>query len=280
MTYLNRSIILTVSIAALMSAPAMANAQERGGPPANDGWSVSVGGGAIYSPNYLGDDDYALSVVPSIRVEYGDRFFASVENGVGYALINNDTLRAGPLMTIDFGREEDGDGPFRVSGDLTQDLVGLGDIDATVSLGGYVEWSLTDNVSLDMRAGQAVGGHDGLTGQLGLSYSTRIQGNGPPVILSLGPNIKFGDGTYADALFGVTAAQSLASGLPVHDASGGIISYGGSATAIVPMTNRTSLTFLASYDRLSGDIADAPLVRLRGSQDQAFMGVIASYRFR
>ena len=33
------------------------------------------------------------------------------------------------------------------------------------------------------------------------------------------------------------------------------------------------------YDRLEGDAADNPLVQLRGSEDQASIGVFVSYRF-
>lgn len=259
---------------------ASANAQNR---PSQDksaeGWSISAGGGAILSPTYLGDDAYGLSLVPSIRVEHGDRFFAAVETGTGYALINNKTLRAGPLITLDFGRDEDGDGPFQVAGATTQDLIGLGDIDTTVSLGGFAEL-LYGDFTISIKGGQALGGHDGMTGELGVSYGTRLQGNGPPLILSMGPRLKFGDDDYASALFGVTAIQSAGSGLPQYTASGGIISYGASGTVIMPVTKQISLTFLTSYDRLSKDIADAPLVRLRGDADQAFMGVVGSYRFK
>lgn len=252
------------------------NAQEK---PTPEGWSVSAGGGAILSPTYFGDDAYGLSLVPSIRIEHGDRFFAAVETGMGYAVFNNDTLKAGPLMTIDFGRDEDGDGPFQVAGARTQDLIGLGDISTTISIGGFAEFSSGD-FTLSFKGGQAIGGHDGMAGEVGLSYGTRIQGNGPPLILSMGPRVKFGDEDYASALFGVTSMQSAASGLPVHSASGGMISYGASGTVIMPITRKASLAFLASYDRLSEDISDAPLVRLRGDADQAFMGVIASYRFK
>ena len=261
-------------VAGLLSG--MAAAQER---PASEGWSVSAGGGAILSPLYLGDDAYGLSLVPSIRISHGDRFFAAVETGMGYAVVNNNMLKAGPLMTVDFGRDEDGSGPFQVAGASTQDLIGLGDINTTVSLGGFAELSSGD-FTLSLKAGQALGGHDGMTGELGLSFGTRIQDNGPPLILSLGPRLKFGDNDYASALFGITPMQSTASGLPTHTATGGIISYGASGTVVMPVTSNASLTFLASYDRLSDDIASAPLVRLRGDADQAFMGVIASYRFK
>jgi len=35
---------------------------------------------------------------------------------------------------------------------------------------------------------------------------------------------------------------------------------------------------VAGYDRLTGDAADNPLVQLRGSEDQASLGIFLSYR--
>lgn len=32
--------------------------------PQNEGWSISAGFGEIFSPTYLGDDSYQLSVLP------------------------------------------------------------------------------------------------------------------------------------------------------------------------------------------------------------------------
>ncbi|WP_409432861.1 MipA/OmpV family protein [Litorimonas sp. RW-G-Af-16] len=261
-----------VSVAAQERPP---NSFER---PDPNGWNVSVGGGALLSPNYLGDDDYALSLVPSIRVTKGDRAFASVEGGIGYAVIATDNFRAGPLAQVEFGRDEDGGGPFRASGDRTTDLIGLGDIDTSISLGGYAEFDF-GKITASAKLGQAISGHDGLTGELGLRYKGRVQGNGPPIIYSFGPSLNFGDATYTNAFFGVTETQSAASGLGVYEASGGVTSYGVSTNVIVPMTRTVTGNIIAQYNRLTGDVADAPLVQQRGSVDQVFLGVIASYRF-
>ncbi len=267
------------SLLALFTATCLvtttAQAQDRR--PDMDGWQFSVGGGAIFSPNYLGDDAYALSVVPSIRANYGDKFFASVEGGIGYALIDNGMFRAGPLARVEFGRDEaEGGGPFRVVGNDSTDLIGLGDIDTTVSLGGFAEVEM-GALTASIKAGQAISAHNGLTGEFGLSYKTVLRDFGPPIILSAGPRIEYGDKDYTGTLFGVTAAQSAASGLPSYTASGGVSSYGVSGTAIMPLTRKVTATMITSYKRLSGDAANAPLVQQRGSKDQFFTGIILSY---
>jgi outer membrane protein len=101
------------------------------------------------------------------------------------------------------------------------------------------------------------------------------------VIWSVGPRAKLVDDSYNSAYFSVDAAQSVASGLPVFEAGGGLHSYGIGATAIIPLTtdNTWSAVVVAGYDRLEGDAADNPLVQLRGSEDQASIGVFVSYRF-
>ncbi|RZV42412.1 MAG: MipA/OmpV family protein [Acidimicrobiales bacterium] len=273
-----RKIVLLVGTACLISSPALAQQPDRGKPAPNDGWEVSIGGGAIYTPQYLGDDDYALNLVPSIRVNYEDKFFASVEGGVGYSLINSEIFRAGPLAQIVFGRDEDGGGPFRISGDDSADLIGLGDVDTGVELGGFAELDL-GNVTSSLKVGKAISAHEGFVAELGISYKGTLQFNGPPLIYSIGPRLNFGDADYSNTYFGVTQAQALASGLPEYEAEGGITSYGLSGTAIMPLTDSAAMTFIASYTRLIGDVADAPLVQQRGSEDQAFAGAIFSYAF-
>lgn len=267
-----------VLLSCLLAQPAFAQQPERGKPTPKQGWEISVGGGVLLSPKYMGDDEYGVNLVPSIRISYEDRFTASVEQGVRYNVIKTDNFKAGPLARIDFGRDEDGSGTFRISGGDTDDLVGLGDIDTTVSLGGFAEYEL-GNVVASIEAGQALGGHDGFTGEIALRYKGRAQFNGPPLIYSFGPKLNFGDATYTNAYFGVDAAQSTASGLTMYRADGGLVSYGISGTAILPLTQNIGVTFIASYDRLSGDVADAPLVQERGSRDQGFVGGIFSYTF-
>ena len=128
-----RALGISTAIAVIL-LPLVASAQERPQrpKPADQGWTVSAGGGVLVSPNYLGDDSYGVSTVPYIRVTYADKFEATVQDGARYNLVNNENFRAGPLATLDFGRNEDGSGAFRVIGDDTNDLIGLGDIEPFV----------------------------------------------------------------------------------------------------------------------------------------------------
>ena len=268
-----RRILTTGTLMAVACCPAFA--QER---TADDGWGLIVGAGAMHSPTYEGDDDTRLSILPNIQVSYGDRFFASVQEGIGHRVIKDPGFEAGPIMRVKFSRDEDGDQPFAINGDDTTDLIGLGDVDTSIELGGFVAYDIGP-VTLSAEARQAVTGHEGFVADLGVKWSGRSFLFGPPVIWSVGPRAKLVDESYNAAYFGVTPAQSLASGLPVFEAEGGLHSYGIGATAIVPFTDEWSAVIVAGYDRLEGDAADNPLVQLRGSEDQASIGVFLSYKF-
>jgi len=244
---------------------------------ADEGWGLTLGAGALTAPTYEGDDSYRVSILPNIQVTYGDDFFASVQEGVGYRFINEDTLRVGPIGRLKFSRGEDGDQPFAVTGEDTTDLRGLGEVDTTFELGGFVEYEI-GGVTLGAEARKAVSGHDGAVLDLDVSWSGRSMAFGPPLIWSFGPRVRVVDDTYATAYFGVTPAQSAAAGLPVYTAGGGVYSYGLGGTAILPLDDRWTLVAFASYEKLAGDAAESPLVQLRGSEDQATLGIFVSYR--
>lgn len=264
-----------VLLIAALGASERALAQEA----PKEGWGLTVGAGGLMSPSYEGDDSYRLSILPNIQVTYGEDFFASVQEGVGYRVINDENLRAGPIGRLKFSRDEDGDQPFAVTGEDTTDLLGLGEIDTTFELGGFVEYEIA-GVTLGAEARKAVSGHEGAVLDLEASWSGRSMAFGPPLIWSFGPRLRVVDETYTQAYFGVTPTQSAAAGLPVYTAGGGIYSYGIGGTAILPLDrdNRWAVVVFANYERLAGDAADSPLVQLRGSEDQATLGVFASYR--
>lgn len=243
-----------------------------------EGWNYSVGAGVLVAPSYLGDDSYQVMAVPNVRVTYEDVFFASMQEGAGYNLIHTDQWRAGPLARYDFGRDEDGDSAFRVSGDKTDDLRGLGDVDGSFEIGGFVEYTL-DSFSGTLEVLQAMDGHDGLVGTASLEYSGMTSVMGKPAKYSFGPEIKFADSHYHAAYFGVDARQSAASGLAQYSADAGILSYGVGGSAIIPMTDTISAVAFMRYDRLGEEAADSSLVKKSGSDHQGSAGLFLNYSF-
>ncbi len=243
------------------------------------GFQVSLGAGLTMAPTYLGDDDYQTNAFPNISLSYNDRLKISLR-GIEYVAISQDGWSAGPVLSYDFGRDENpDDSPFAISGDTTTDLVGLGDIDGTVQLGGFVEYKARSFAAkIDLRQGLD-GGHDGLFGDASVSYLGQLSALERTAFFTIGPSLSFGDDAYNSTFFDVTAAQSLASGISQYDADAGLNSFGVHATVMVPITDTVSLVGFAKYDKLTGDVGDSSIVNERGSKNQMSTGFFVNYTF-
>jgi MipA family protein len=237
-------------------------------------WKFEVGAATVYSPNYVGDDDYLLKALPYLSAEYKDKFFANPIEGIGYNIINENGWRVGPIVKLAWEREQDGDSSFAIGGDDTRDLIGLGDVDTTVELGAFAEYTQS-NLRYAVELRQGVNGHEGLIGEASISYFDRLS----DIFFTVGPRVRFGSADYLNAYWGINASQSASSGLSSYDASGGLISYGIGAFASKPLSDTLSLGVFASYDRLSPEVADSPLVRERGSANQFMAGASLTYEF-
>ena len=263
------------AVSGALASVADAWAQEK---PAEEGWRFTISAGSVYAPSYLGDDAYQLRALPGVSVKYGDRFFASLQEGVGYNIVNSHGWRVGPVAKYHFGRDEDGASVFAVVGDDTDDLIGLGDVDGSIELGGFVEYKYAGFTgAIELR--QGIGGHEGLIGEAELKYVGKLALQGPPLIYSFGPKLIFAGDSYASAFFGVNAAQSAASGLAEFDAGGGLLSYGFHGSLVLPIDRHVSVVGFAGVDILSGDAADSSLVQERGAETQGVGGFFLNYTF-
>lgn len=247
--------------------------------PERDGWNVSIGLGAVVAPAWLGADENAVSIFPDLRVNYDDVLFASIPDGVGWNAVREGNWRAGPLVKLGFGRDEDNGGsPFLIAGG-SDALIGLGNIDPTAELGGFVETRLGAQKQFQIRAeirkGLA-GGHDGLIVDLQAAF----QGRTDSFIYSVGPRATFADDNFMQPFFGITADQSLASGLAPYRPNGGLVSAGLSGTLIRPIGSRSSITVFAGADYLGVEAGRSPLIRERGERFQASIGIGYGYRFK
>ncbi|HEY5167416.1 MAG TPA: MipA/OmpV family protein [Pseudolabrys sp.] len=79
--------------------------------------------------------------------------------------------------------------------------------------------------------------------------------------------------------FGITPTQSVASGLPVYDACGGLRSFGAGAQARYEWSRQWATHIFVDYERLAGDAANSPLVTQPGSRDQIQVGIGVTYSF-
>jgi outer membrane protein len=266
-----------IAAALAVAAPGFALAAEPQPQDQPEGWTVTLGAAAVASPVWQGSDDTAVSLFPDLRVGYKDVFFASLPDGVGWNAINSDGWKAGPIAKIRFGRdEEDGGSPFRISGD-SDALIGLGDVDAAVEVGGFIEKRFGDREQWRVKAEarRGFGGHEGVLLDASATYQARFG----YTLLNVGPKLTVASEDYMQTYFGIDPLQSVRSGLPTYQADGGLLSYGLSASLIQPLNRRSAIMAFASYDRLAENAADSPLVRLRGDENQFTIGIGYGLRF-
>lgn len=267
----------SASAIAQPAAPVQSGAPASGRPPVDEGWSVTVGAAPVLSPAWQGSKDYVLSIYPDLRMNYGDTFFASIPDGIGVNAVNANGWKVGPIAKLRFGRDEDGQGsPFAVAGG-SDALIGLGDVDATAEIGGFVERRFGERQQWRGRieARRGFGGHEGVIGDLSLSYQARAG----RTIVNIGPRATLATRDFTQTFFGIDAAQSLASGLAQYRPKGGLVAYGVGGSLIHPLGRRSAITAFTSVERLGGVAKRSPLVAERGSATQATVGLGYGYRF-
>lgn len=208
-----------------------------------------IGVGVGYAPTYEGSDEYDVLPVPVVNVDYKDGlFFANVRNGIGSYLLRGEDYKVGASIGFAPGREEDED---------KKNLTGMGDVEASATANLLAEYDF-GIAQLSGRIITAVSGDYGTTAEVNLgsrySFTSKITMSG-----SVGTT--WADKEHMSNRFGVTAAQSAASGYRQYDAESGIKSVGFSVGATYPLTDKWNVNLTHRGDKLLGDAADSPIVK-------------------
>lgn len=219
---------------------------------ATGNWTYNAGAAALAAPRFLGVSRTRTMLVPTIGARYRDWFFADPVKGVGVTTRWSDRLSGNAALGIDFtsrkGRDE-------------RRLAGLGDVSVAAAL----------RVGVDYRLGKAFASTK-LTSRLGPSngrgmlFDADIGYNAfasRAALLSMGLTATAMDNRYARNFFGVSAEQSVASGLPAFTASGGLQSAGPFVQAVVRISDKWAFFGRAAYGRLRGDAATSPITEAR-----------------
>jgi outer membrane scaffolding protein for murein synthesis (MipA/OmpV family) len=218
---------------------------------------LSIGAGLGYSPAYPGSGDMEFGPSATFRFD-----FVRFPNGLTFGSSQSVGFEEG------FGLR--GSGRYigaRKSADHPE-LAGLNDVDWTLELGMGVGYERSNyRVFGDVRYG--FHGHEGFVGQIGGDLIARpVEG----LTLRFGPRVDFGDSNYSNAYFGITPAESLASGLPAYSAGSGLVSAGLEFNAIYQFNPRWGIQGRVRWNRLLGDVADSPIT-LQGDDDQLSISV-------
>ena len=255
-----RGPLAAAALAAFIHAvPAQAQDSERG-------YTIRVGLGAQVTPEYPGSDDLRVSPYPAFGIRRtGDPIkFGAPGDSPGFSLVNVGGFEAGPAINFAPSRKaKDVGAPFDK-------------VKSTVEAGGFMQFYLAPAVRVRGELRKGLGGHKGLVGSVGADFIVRDKDN---YIFSIGPRARFSDKKYQRAYFGVTPAESLASGLPAYAPDGGTQAIGLNAGFLYQFDYHWGITSYARYDRLISDPAKSPLVRELGSRDQFSGGLALVFTF-
>ncbi len=237
-------------------------------PSVSGNWTVMVGVGGDYKPDFEGANRSMFSPVPifSIRRAGSAEQFRGPRDSASIALIDFGDLRAGPAGKFVSSRKASS----------YSELNGLGDVKTTVELGGFVEYYPVDWFRTRGELRQGIGGHHGVVADLSADVIV-------PVIqrltLSAGPRFTWESTKATSPYFGIDAVQAMATGLPAFNAKGGAHSVGAGAQVSYRINPQWEVHAYVEYERLLGDAAKSPLVTLRDSPNQTTVGIGASYAF-
>jgi outer membrane scaffolding protein for murein synthesis (MipA/OmpV family) len=218
-------------------------------------WRTILGVASEVQPIYDGARAYRVSGGPVINIHYRDVAFLTVGEGLGFNFLRGDHYQVGLGVTYDLGRKMKDD---------RSNLQGMGDISAAAVAKMYGSWVLSRKFPLILRvdARQFLGGAQGLVGDAAVYLP--LPGSSKTFVMFAGPSITMATHHYLQTLYGVTPAQSAASGHPVYEiphAGTSAAGVGFSATKFV--TEHFLLNLDAAISQVRGSPAHSPLVERR-----------------
>jgi outer membrane protein len=231
-------------------------------------WVVTLGGYGGGEPEFPGSKGYTGSFRPivDIRREGTKEWLGLPNDAIGLTLYQAGNFRFGAAGDLLQNRDRSNDSALK----------GLRNIDYTLELGAFAEYYPVPFIRTRVELLQGVTGAEGFAINLMADY---IYQPAPQWLFTAGPRLRFVNTQYESTFFSISGAEAAASGLKSFHASGGLDSAGIDATVRYYVSDNLSLRAFAEWDRLTGDGADSPLVKVRGSEDQLQFGVGAAYKF-
>lgn len=241
-------------------------------------WDFSIGAGAMAGPKYEGSDENEIQAMPFLSIEWNDFLFFNPGDGLGVRAYQTEDFEVSASIGYDLGRKASD----------SSHLSGLGNVDgaATANLNfEYEVGPITPYLGLTKQ----MGGANGMLAEVGIETmvpldmlfssgaAPRGDEDGPSgPALMFGISTEWADENYMSDYFGVTAAQSTASGLAQHTAGSGFKTVGAEVGLMVPFGESWSFNVMAEYSVLLGDAADSPIVKEKG---QLSGGTFIRYNF-
>lgn len=208
-------------------------------------WTLIVGAGATYEPEYEGSDKFEISPIPVVVFTYGE-WLEIDPTGVTITALEYEGFALAGKVGYEVGRDED-------DGDR---LDGLGDIDFAATVGAKASYSWK-GFEFYAELDQTIDGSESLIGTVGAEFQAPVSER---LILGAGVDAVFANDKHMEAYFGVNAKQSARSGLGEYKAEAGLKRVNVSASATYMVTKNWLVRGEAGIGFLTGDAADSPIV--------------------
>ena len=271
--------IIAVLIAAAPGIARAADAMSVGTTPpasASPDWIVTVGLETRMVPAWPGASDakLALTGLPlfGVRPAGTPPTFTGARDSIGFGIVDLGQVKLGPAFKLVWERNASDHAA----------LNGLGNVDYALQAGGFAEYWPVPWLRLRGEVRQGFGGETGVTGDMFVDAVVPLG----QFRLSGGPRLTLQSTDAVSPYFSINAAQSVASGvsfsppLPVYNATGGLYSVGSGGKVEYFWSPQWATHAFMEYERLTGSVADSPLVTQRGSPNQITIGMGATYSFQ
>ncbi|AOI65330.1 structural protein MipA [Burkholderia territorii] len=235
---------------------------------AENQYTISLGGG--FAPRYQGSNQYRAVVGPSFSAMFGNGFFIDTNAGAGYRLNLPHGAFVSAALGYDAGRADEN--RFGLPG--SDHLKGMGRVPGSVLVGLRAGVKLLDGGELTIAVDAPVThASRGLSGHVDLAVPLFETGRHSFVATG---SVHAGTGRYMQTFYGVTDAQSLASGFRPYSTSGGVDSATLSLAWNWDVSRHWSVRATGGFTRLLGRYGDSPIVQTRSN----YFGMAgATYKF-
>lgn len=232
-----------------------------------DGWGVGLGLGVELETAYEGSDEFGVELDPAGGVQWrtGDNVFFWAGEAIGWRTLVNDAWLFQSTLGYEEAREEGDSDDGRLDGLGESSSGGVLLLEVRHALGDDWRYFLDGRVST---------GSVGTLGIFGVGTCVACQADGTG--WEIGAVATFHNGERANRDFGVTARQSLTSGLAATEVDSGFRSIGINVNYRRTLNEHWQLFGEALYERFGSDVTDSPIAR---SNYEAEIGVGVIYAF-
>ncbi len=223
-----------------------------------------LGAAVIATYQYRGSDERRALLLPVLDYQWISGWFAGTSNGIGYNFSQSAQLQYGLRLTADDGRKVKRANALR----------GMGDVKAAAEGGAFFNYSPIQGLFLNSSIRYGAGSdRKGLLVNLGADYSTAIAANW---YINVGTEVTLANANYMQSFFGVTSAQSSASGYATQLIGSGARDVRAKVAMTYAIDQKISVTGAISLSRLLNDAKDSALTHKRTSGTSA---IVINYAF-